>query len=36
MHELLVHKAHGGGLMGYYGIVKTLHVLQHFYWPKIK
>ena len=35
--ELLVHEAHGGGLMGHFGVVKTLDVLhEHFYWPKIK
>jgi hypothetical protein len=37
MYELLVHEAHGGGLMGHFGVVKTLDVLhEHFYWPKIK
>jgi hypothetical protein len=37
MCELLVHKAHGGGLMGHFGVVKTLDVLhEHFYWPKMK
>ena len=30
-------KAHGGGLMGHFGIRKTLDVLQeHFFWPKMK
>jgi hypothetical protein len=24
MHELLIRKAHGGGLMGHFGIAKTL------------
>ena len=37
MHELLVREAHGGGLMGYFGVVKTLDVLhEHFYQPKMK
>ena len=37
MHELLVSEAHEGGLMGHFGIVKTLDVLhEHFYWPKMK
>lgn len=35
--NLLVHEAHSGGLMGHFGIAKTLAVLQeHFYWPKMK
>ena len=35
--ELLVRKAHGGGLMGYFRITKTLEVLhEYFYWPKMK
>ena len=34
MHMLLVRAAHGGGLMGHFGIAKTLMVLQeHFYCP---
>jgi len=37
MRELLVLEAHGGGLMGNFGVVKTLDVLhEHFYWPKMK
>ena len=37
MGELLVHEAHGGGLMGHFGVVKTLDVLRdHFYWLKMK
>jgi hypothetical protein len=37
MRELLVREAHGGGLMGHFGVVKTLDVLhEHFYWPKMK
>ena len=35
MRELLVREAHGGGLMGHFGIRKTLDVLQeHFFWWK--
>ncbi|RVW25127.1 Transposon Ty3-I Gag-Pol polyprotein [Vitis vinifera] len=37
MHELLVHEAHGGGLMGHFGVRKTLDVLhEYFFWPKMK
>jgi hypothetical protein len=37
MRELLVREAHGSGLMGNFGVVKTLDVLhKHFYWPKMK
>jgi hypothetical protein len=37
LHELLVREAHGGGLMGHFGIAKTLDVLhEHFYWPDMK
>jgi hypothetical protein len=37
MHELLVREAHGGGLMGHFGVRKTLDVLhEHFFWPKMK
>jgi hypothetical protein len=37
LHELLVREAHGGGLMGHFGITKTLDVLhEHFYWPNMK
>jgi len=37
MRELLVCEAHGGRLMGHFGVVKTLDVLhEHFYWPKLK
>jgi len=32
MRESLVREAHGGGLIGYFGVVKTLDVLhKHFY-----
>ena len=31
MRELLIHEAHGGRLMGHFGVVKTLDVLhEHF------
>jgi NAD(P)H-flavin reductase len=34
---LLVREAHWGGLMGHFGVAKTLDVLhEHFYWPKMK
>ena len=37
MRELLMREAHGGGLMGHFGVRKTLEVLQeHFFWPKMK
>ena len=38
MRELLVREAHGGGLMGYFGVRKTLDVLHEhfFFWPKMK
>jgi hypothetical protein len=37
MHELLVREAHGGGLMGHFGVRKTLDVLhEHFFLPKMK
>ncbi|KAL5801030.1 hypothetical protein ACOSQ3_032662 [Xanthoceras sorbifolium] len=37
LRELLVREAHGGGLMGHFGIAKTLDVLhEHFFWPHMK
>jgi hypothetical protein len=37
MRELLVRESYGGSLMGHFGIVKTLAILQeHFYWPHMK
>ncbi|XP_071933782.1 uncharacterized protein [Coffea arabica] len=34
MRTLLVRESHGGGLMGHFGIAKTLMILQeHFFWP---
>ena len=37
MRDLLVRESHGGGLMGHFGVAKTLAILQeHFYWPHMK
>ncbi|XP_027169446.1 uncharacterized protein LOC113769177 [Coffea eugenioides] len=37
IRDLLVREAHSGGLMGHFGIVKTLAMLQeHFYWPYMR
>ena len=37
MRKLLVHEAHGGGLMGHFGVRKSLDVLHElFFWPKMK
>src|SRR2546421_8029526 len=37
MRELLVLEAHCGGLMGHFGIDKTLNILnEHFFWPNMK
>ncbi|KAF7832987.1 Transposon Ty3-G Gag-Pol polyprotein [Senna tora] len=37
MHELLVRESHGGGLMGHFGVLKTLDMLkEHFFWPHMK
>jgi hypothetical protein len=37
MRELLVREAHGGGLMGHFGVKKILDILhEHFFWPKMK
>ena len=33
---LLLQEAHGGGLMGHFGVKKTQDVLStHFFWPKM-
>jgi hypothetical protein len=33
----LSQESHGGGLMGHFGVAKTLAILQgHFYWPHMK
>lgn len=37
LHEMLIRKAHEVGLMGHFGITKTLDVLkEHFFWPHMK
>uniref|UniRef100_A0A151UF56 Transposon Ty3-I Gag-Pol polyprotein n=1 Tax=Cajanus cajan TaxID=3821 RepID=A0A151UF56_CAJCA len=37
IRELLVSESHEGGLMGHFGVQKTLEILQeHFYWPHMK
>jgi hypothetical protein len=37
MRELLVLESHGGGLMGHFGVTKTLDMLrEHFFWPHMK
>ena len=37
LRELLVREAHGGGLMGHFGVRKTLDVLtEHFFWPHMR
>ncbi|KAK8618078.1 hypothetical protein V6N13_115953 [Hibiscus sabdariffa] len=37
IRELLIKEAHGGGLMGHFGIAKTMGIPQeHLYWPKMK
>ena len=37
VRELLVREAHSGGLVGHFGVMKTLKILHpHFYWPRLK
>ncbi|XP_042444031.1 uncharacterized protein LOC122029149, partial [Zingiber officinale] len=37
MRKLLVREAHEGGLMGHFGVQKTLEMLlEHFHWPHMK
>ena len=37
LRDLLVRESHGGGLIGHFGVEKTLAILQeHFYWPHMK
>ena len=37
MHELFIREAHEGGLMGHFGVSKTLDILhEHFFWPHMK
>ncbi|KAK8708384.1 hypothetical protein V6N13_059426 [Hibiscus sabdariffa] len=34
IREFLVHESHSGGLMGHFGVTKTLDmVMEHFFWP---
>jgi len=33
---LLLQEAHGGGLMGHFGMKKTEGVLTHFFWPNMR
>jgi hypothetical protein len=34
---LLLQEAHGGGLMGHFGVYKTHDVLAaHFFWPRMR
>jgi len=37
VRELILSKSHGGGLMGHFGVEKTLAmVIEHFFWPHLK
>ena len=37
LHELMIYEAHKRGLMGHFGVEKTLNILhEHFFWPKMK
>jgi hypothetical protein len=37
IHLLLLQEAHGGGLMGHFGVKKTDDILAaHFFWPKMR
>jgi hypothetical protein len=37
IHLLLLQDAHGGGLMGHFGVKKTEDILAaHFFWPKMR
>ncbi|XP_043809052.1 uncharacterized protein LOC122722418 [Manihot esculenta] len=37
VRELLVRESHSGGLMGHFGVQKTLDMLnEHFYWPNMR
>lgn len=37
IRQLLVKESHSGGLMGHFGIAKTLSILQeHLYWPNMR
>ena len=37
IRDVLVQEAHAGGLMGHFGVGKTLEILkEHLYWPKMR
>lgn len=37
IREIFVREANSGGLMGHFGVAKTLSILQeHFHWPKVR
>ena len=37
LRELLTCEAYKGGLMGHFGVERTLNILhEHFFWPKMK
>ncbi|XP_024009250.1 uncharacterized protein LOC112084361 [Eutrema salsugineum] len=37
LRDLFLREAHGGGLMGHFGVSKTLQVMQdHFHWPHMR
>ncbi|KAF8080898.1 hypothetical protein N665_0917s0014 [Sinapis alba] len=37
MRELILREAHGGGLMGHFGVDKTFGVVaEHFFWPHLR
>ena len=37
IREVLIREAHEGGLMGHFGVTKTLHILkEHLFWPKMR
>ncbi|KAL4323160.1 hypothetical protein GQ457_11G026100 [Hibiscus cannabinus] len=37
MRDILIREAHEGGLMGHFGVTKTLHTLkEHMFWPKMR
>ncbi|CAA7047608.1 unnamed protein product [Microthlaspi erraticum] len=37
LRDLFVREAHGGGLMGHFGVAKTMEIMKdHFHWPHMK
>lgn len=37
LQEFIVREAHRGGVMGHFGVVKTLAMLKkHFFWPHLR